>query len=103
MKQTELKNVYSLLDKDCLNNKAIQKLIEHFRKMIPDHFKMPYFVPSPIESLPDVIRANCGKPNCSVRAVVHVIRGLDGRLIIKEEKPIFDRLSNPCDQCQGLS
>jgi len=48
------------------------------------------------------LRANCSNDGYSVRAVVHIERGRDRILRIKEEKPIFDRQKNPCDECKKL-
>ncbi|GAB4219100.1 MAG: hypothetical protein Fur009_3550 [Candidatus Microgenomates bacterium] len=96
------KEVYYLLDSQSRQTKAIEKLINEFALMLPSHFGEAYFVPSPMESLPSVLRANCSNPKCSVRAIVHLERGENGVLRIKEERPLFDRFSNACELCKEL-
>lgn len=94
----------TLLDPSVLENlPAIKKLLGQFKEMLPAHFGKPYAVPSTFDSgLEIVLRANCGNRGCSVRAVVHLGRDQSGRLKIQEEKPLFDRLNNPCNQCQSF-
>lgn len=97
-----IQEIYHLLDRQSKTTKAIEQLIKEFSAMLPNHFSAPYFVPSPLENLNSVLRANCSNSRCSVIAVVHLEREKDGILRIKEQKPLFDRFSNPCDLCKKL-
>jgi hypothetical protein len=98
-----LQEVYHLLDpKVAENSPVIKELLKEFSSMLPSQFGRPYFVPSPNPDLLSVLRANCSKRGCSVRAAVHIKRNKEGILIIIEEKPIFDRQKNPCSNCKKL-
>lgn len=79
---------------------VIQKLLKEFKSILPSWFSKLYFVPSGHPNFKSVLRANCGNKGCSVRAVVHLVRGDDHILRIEEETPNFDRLSNPCNDCR---
>jgi len=82
---------------------VIQILKKQFASMLPSQFGEPYFVPSPVVNLPSVLRANCTKKGCSVRAFVHLTReNGNGELRIKEKNPRFDRFGNVCDQCKKI-
>lgn len=96
--------ILGLLDRSALEKSpAIIKLLEEFKNMLPGHFSKPYIVVAPSGSnFKSVLRANCSNQDCSVRAVVHLIRGEDGVLKIEEEKPNFDRTRKACDQCKRL-
>lgn len=94
----------TLLDPSVLENlPAVKRLLGQFKEMLPAHFGKPYAsAPTFNSGLDIVLRANCGNHGCSVMAVVHLGRDQSGRLKIREEKPLFGRLNNPCNQCQSF-
>ncbi len=101
---SNIQEILGLLDRSALENlPAIRRLLNKFQEMLPGHFGKPYFIPAPaVSNFKSVLRANCSNLDCSVRAVVHLVRGDDGMLKIEEEKPNFDRTGKACDECKKI-